>query len=198
MKIQLFISLSLIPLLLTTIPCPTFASVQRTVTVDRGAQDPAVSPDGSQIAVGILGKIWLVPIGGGQARQVTYGPSWDSHPAWSLDGQFLAYAHQRPGRTELVVHNLATGGSRTIYSTERTIGQIAYAPRGGEIFFLHDSNHEYKHMTAEYRFGHGAISPGGVIASHDILHCNAWRHFLKRHRITRSAAVRNFGFCVVG
>ena len=146
MKIQLFISLSLIPLLLITIPCPTFASVQRTDTVDRGAQDPAVSPDGSQIAVGIFGKIWLVPIGGGQARQVTYGPSWDSHPAWSPDGQFLAYAHQRPGRTELLVHNLATGGSITIYSTEQTIGQIAYAPRGGEIFFLHDRNQHEAHL----------------------------------------------------
>ncbi len=75
----------------------------------------------------------------------------------------------------------------------------ALLERLGSIdFFLHDSNHEYKHMTAEYRLGHGAISPGGVIASHDILHCNAWRHFLKRHRIARSAAVRNFGVCVVG
>ena len=77
MKIQLSVSLSLIPLLITTIPCPTFASVQRTVTVDRGAQDPAVSPDGSQIAVGILGKIWLVPIEGG--KRVGWGTT-DQRP----------------------------------------------------------------------------------------------------------------------
>src|SRR6185437_3492162 len=40
----------------------------RTVDVTDGAADPAVSPDGAQIALSILGKIWIVPAAGGDAR----------------------------------------------------------------------------------------------------------------------------------
>jgi len=64
--------------------------VQSQVTVDIGARDPAFSPDGSTIAVSILGKIWTLPAEGGTARQLTDGASWDTRPAWSPDGRFLA------------------------------------------------------------------------------------------------------------
>src|SRR5687768_18467329 len=40
----------------------------RSTTVEVGALDPAVSPDGSQIAVAILGRILPVPIEGGVAE----------------------------------------------------------------------------------------------------------------------------------
>lgn len=63
--------------------------------------------------------------------------------------------------------------------------------------FVHDSLHEYSHMMAEYELALGAVRSGGVIASHDVMHSNAWRHFLRRHRLERAAEIRNFGFCVV-
>src|SRR5215467_4107138 len=47
--------------------------IPRIVTVDHGARDPQISPDGSSIAVSILGKVWLLPSGGGEARQISYG-----------------------------------------------------------------------------------------------------------------------------
>ena len=116
----------------------TTGPATRTEVVDQGAQDPAVSPDRAQIALGILGKIWLVPIQGGPARQVSFGSSWDSHPAWSADGQCLAYAHQQPQRSELVVLNLATGGTRTLYSAETGVGAIAFHPTRPQILFISD------------------------------------------------------------
>src|SRR5947207_7757038 len=87
----------------------------RPVLVDHGAQDPAVSPDGTQLAVSILGKIWLLPTRGGDAQQLSDGFGWDTHPAWSPDGQFIAYAHQLPSGAELMVRNLATGTSMALY-----------------------------------------------------------------------------------
>jgi len=108
----------------------------RTIPVDHGTADPAVSPDGREIAAGVFGKVWLIPFSGGEARQVTDGLGWDSHPAWSPDGQFLAYAHQLPGGSDLVVLNLATGGSNILYHTANSLGQITYHPQGGEIFFI--------------------------------------------------------------
>ena len=109
----------------------------RVVTLDHGVKDPAISPDGAQIAVSILGKIWIVPRAGGDARQVSDGVSWDTNPAWSPDGRFLAYAYTLPGGSDLAVKNLLTGHTQLIYhSNEVVIQQIEFAPRTDTIFFL--------------------------------------------------------------
>jgi len=73
----------------------------RTVTVDRGAYDAAISPDGSTIALGVLGGIRLLSAAGGEARQLTSGHGWDHHPAWSADGEHLAYVHDAPAASEI-------------------------------------------------------------------------------------------------
>ena len=51
-------------------------------------------------------------------------------------------------------------------------------------------------MMAEYELALRHLKPGGILASHDVLHSNAWRHFLRRHGIERSAEIRNFGVCI--
>src|ERR1051325_5715122 len=131
MKIRVLISLiviaTLCPVSLASVKAP--AQKTRIVTVDHGAQDPTVSPDGAQIAVSIFGKIWVMFIAGGEARQITEGLGWDTHPARSPDGQFIAYSHQLPSGTDLVVRNLLTGTANTLYHTETSIGQISYHPK---------------------------------------------------------------------
>ena len=118
----------------------------RVDTVSDGAADPAVSPDGAQIALSILGKIWIVPAGGGEARQVSNGISWDTHPAWSPDGQFLVYAHEDGDGSDLVVTNLATGTSAGLYHTDKQIGQTAFTPKGDEIYFVAQSEQLDAHL----------------------------------------------------
>ncbi len=127
---------------------PCAAPSAATLTVERGAQDPAVSPDGTTVAVGILGKIWLVPVSGGEARQLTTGTGWHSHPAWSKDARFLAYAYQRPTGTELIERSLATGTERTLFITKHSIGQIAYHPTRPELWFVEDRDQMTAHLWA--------------------------------------------------
>ncbi|MGB6877391.1 MAG: hypothetical protein WBD87_15300 [Candidatus Acidiferrales bacterium] len=109
---------------------------ERILAVDHGAADPAVSPNGTRIAASILGKIWILPSAGGDARQVSAGISWDTHPAWSPDGQFLAYSHELPNGTDLAIQNLATGTSTIIYHTNQQIGAMQFSPNGDQIFFV--------------------------------------------------------------
>ncbi|HJQ23404.1 MAG TPA: amidohydrolase family protein [Blastocatellia bacterium] len=125
----------------------------RAVLVDHGAQDPAVSPDGAQLAVSILGKIWVLAARGGEAQQLSEGFGWDTHPAWSPDGRFIAYAHQLPSGTDLIVRNLTTGNSTAIYHSESEIGPVAYHPKGGEIFFIVERSQYDAHLFR--------IAPGG-------------------------------------
>jgi len=123
--------------LCATLPAVSQAQQRtRVVAVSDGAADPAVSPDGSEIALSILGKIWIVPANGGEARQVTNGISWDSHPAWSPDGQFLAFSHEGGDGNDLVMLNLATGTASAFYHTDDQILESEFAPKGDEIYFV--------------------------------------------------------------
>jgi hypothetical protein len=119
----------------------------REMVLDHGASDPQVSPDGSRIAVSILGKIWIVPSTGGEARQVSFGVSWDRHPAWSADGQMLAYAQHLPSGSDIVVQNLAPGTSTVIFHSANEIGQIAFNSAATEIFAVIERNQLEAHIV---------------------------------------------------
>ena len=51
---------------------------------------PAISPDGSTIAFSYRGDLWRVPVGGGQATQLTVHTAHDRMPVWSPDGSRIA------------------------------------------------------------------------------------------------------------
>ncbi|MDE2944018.1 MAG: amidohydrolase family protein [Gemmatimonadota bacterium] len=119
---------------------------QSHVTVDIGARDPAFSPDGSTIAVSILGKIWTLPAEGGTARQLTDGASWDTRPAWSPDGRFLAYAARSRQGADILVRNMATGGVRFLHGVPGSVGHMQFHPDGSQLFFVDDRSQYEAHV----------------------------------------------------
>lgn len=122
------------------------ATPARTVDVHDGAADPALSPDGTQVALGILGRIWLVPVAGGDAAELTRGTSWDGAPAWSPDGRFLAYAQALPTGTDIVVRDLATGTSAILHHIPGTVPALQYAPGGGSLYFVQQRGQYDAHL----------------------------------------------------
>ena len=66
--------------------------------------DPAISPDGRLAVVPVTTydvdknkgetDLWLVPTKSGKARQLTSGAAGDSSPAWSPDGELIAFVVQ--------------------------------------------------------------------------------------------------------
>jgi hypothetical protein len=131
------------------------SELYETITVDRGANAPAISADGKTIAFGLLGTIWLVPIQGGEARQISGGSAWDDNPAWSADGRAIAYAHNDPQSSQIMLHNLETGSARPVWGRHRSelgpdyvvyrpgtkflIGQMQFHPVTGDIIFVNYS-----------------------------------------------------------
>ena len=60
--------------------------------------------------------IWIKPVAGGEALQVTTDPASDIYAVWSPDGTQLAFASDRGGAT-----NVATpDGSQILFTQQRT------------------------------------------------------------------------------
>ena len=60
-----------------------------------------VSPDGTTLVLEILGDLYTLPIGGGEARRITEGLAFDSQPSFSPDGEWIAYLSDHDGGENL-------------------------------------------------------------------------------------------------
>ena len=89
-----------------------------------GQDDYAFSPDGQEIcytsnhdeveALSTNNDLFIVPVNGGAAKNITDNPASDSTPLYSPDGKYIAYRAQvRPGyesdRFRLMLYNRSTG-----------------------------------------------------------------------------------------
>src|SRR4051812_42965386 len=121
---------------------------------------PAWSPDGKEIAfVTHRGvdpdrdrnwDVWVIGVqAGAKERQVTTtpeadpDPEWDSAPAWSPDGKWIAFLHGGdPKKIEYAVHSLAiipaSGGDAKVLTEklDRNVVQPHWAPDGKSIFVI--------------------------------------------------------------
>lgn len=109
-------------------PAPTFSI--RGV----GAVQPRVSPEGKQVAFTYQGAIWRIPIDGGTMRRLTSGPGYAVEPAWSPDGQRIAYLHGRNwGNGPVKLMDAGTGKAIPIPQEEEILGS-------GPLYFTPDGN----------------------------------------------------------
>ena len=91
-----------------------------------------VHPGGAKLVFSLLGDLYLLPIGGGEATRITSGPAYDAQPRFSPDGTSIAFASDRGGIENLWTCDLDGGNARAI-STEKdaTVNGPAWS-RDGE------------------------------------------------------------------
>ena len=58
-----------------------------------GGIQPVLSPDGEWIALSYQGAICRIPSEGGPMTRLTRDEGWDIEPAWSPDGNRIAFIH---------------------------------------------------------------------------------------------------------
>src|SRR5262245_15774344 len=76
--------------------------------------EPAIAPDGSEIAFVSGGDIWTVPAAGGQARLLVSNAANDTRPVYSPDRSQLAFVSTRTGGGDIYVLTFATGDVRRL------------------------------------------------------------------------------------
>lgn len=95
----------------------------------------AISPDGTQIAFVYQGDIFVVPVAGGTARQLTTAASYESRPVWSNDGKTLAFVTDRNGGFD--IYTVPAAGGRLNRVTYHSTGEtpLAFSADDKMIYF---------------------------------------------------------------
>jgi imidazolonepropionase-like amidohydrolase/Tol biopolymer transport system component len=89
------------------------------------------SPDGKTIVFDLLGDIYLLPIGGGEAKLLRGGPAYETQPRFSPDGKLIAFTSDRDGLENLWVMDADGGNPRQITKErERQVNTPTWTPDG--------------------------------------------------------------------
>jgi len=130
-------------LVLATLVLPNTAAAQdddlRTIefeTTEVTAADVALSPDGEWLIFTMVGHLFRLPVEGGTAEQLTFGPYYDTDPEVSPDGRHAAFISDRDGSGgNVFVLNFRTREIRQI-THETWVARPTWRPDGKVIAYL--------------------------------------------------------------
>ena len=93
-----------------------------------------VSPDGKTVVFDLLGDIYVVPIEGGKAKQLTKGMAWDSQPTFSPDGKYIAFISDRDGNENVwIMKSDGTELRQLTKDKKHNFGSPEWSPDGSYI-----------------------------------------------------------------
>lgn len=136
--------------LILSISLFSFAQNQRPITFDdliamERIGDPQISPDGNTIAYVVTefdknrntsgSNIYLVPVEGGEARQLTTGVGANHSPRWSPDGSSIAFISTRHGSPQIYTISVTGGEAKKISNVSTGVNGLLWSPDGNHFAY---------------------------------------------------------------
>src|SRR5688572_29830316 len=106
--------------------------------------DLALSPDAQWIVFTLAGKLFRLPIKGGEAEQLTFGPYFDANPTFSPDGQLLAFDSDRDGSEGNIFLLDLSSKEVTQITRDEWADRPAWSPDGRSLIYLRLSGRDRK------------------------------------------------------
>ncbi len=124
-------------------------------------QFPSISPDGRQVAF-VRGKgdrfnVFVMPLEGGAARQLTFFDADCTSPAWSPDGTMLAFQSNEGGTSRVWIVPIEGGAPRPLSNSEMSVGRsgnVTWWP-GSRIAYQTAEHHNIKLLDPSQPDGPG-------------------------------------------
>jgi len=138
-----------IPILLACIPL--LASPVRAAESIRLVDQTALSPDGRTLVLAWRGDLWSVPSEGGAARRITFHDGSDGDPAFSPDGESIAFVSDRTGSRQ--IHVIPAGGGAPEQITTHTEGHglEGWFPDGESFLVRASRDHFWRRAQRFFR-----------------------------------------------
>ena len=93
-----------------------------------------VSPNGKEILIDILGDLYVVPISGGEAKNIMPGMAWENQAKYSPDGKQIVFISDRGGNDNIWVANADGSEPRAITKDkDYNFGSPSWLPDGDYI-----------------------------------------------------------------
>jgi dipeptidyl aminopeptidase/acylaminoacyl peptidase len=99
-----------------------------------GPVHPRLSPAGDRVVFSCQAALWVMPAAGGTMRRLTGGDGFDSEPAWSPDGQRIAYLNGREfGAGQVRLIRAEDGAPAAGPDGVQAAGKLAFHPDGRRL-----------------------------------------------------------------
>jgi Tol biopolymer transport system component len=103
--------------------------------------DFAMSPDGTRLAVDIVGDqgrdIWVRGLGRGTTTRFTFHPGDDIQPLWTPDGRHIVFSSSRSGEMDLYIKNSAGTGEEQLLFADKSEKHASDISRDGRWLVYH-------------------------------------------------------------
>jgi Tol biopolymer transport system component/DNA-binding winged helix-turn-helix (wHTH) protein len=173
--------------------------------------DPAISPDGKWVAFAWDGgsgdnfDIYVQSIDGSSPMQLTKDAAPDHAPAWSPDGQRIAFVRVLEGKREIVVLPVLGGSERVLFEAAQELGAwmwwggsygLSWTPDGKHLVFGDQSGPASNSAIYLYSFEDGerrqlTHPPANLGDSHPVVSPNGRYLAFVRVNQDPSAVLRN-------
>ena len=179
---------------------------ERRFTIDdllkvRRVGDPQVSPKGDLVAFTITDmdvaanrgttQIYLVPIDGGEVRQLTNDEHSSASPRWSPDGDKLAFISARDGDDQIWTIDVSSGALKKVTTISSGAGDPVWSPDGKWLAFVSDVYPECRDDVCNKRRADEVAQNKVKAHVADRLlyrHWKAWKNGMRTHVFVVSSA----------
>lgn len=108
------------------------------ITITRGASLSVDASKDGRLAIDLRGDIWIVPGGGGDARQLTQNLKSVQRPRWSPNGEQLVYQAIVDGQQGIWLYEFSTGDMQKLSTNSSLVLHPAWHPDGERILYSSD------------------------------------------------------------
>lgn len=125
--------------------------------------EPAISPDGRELAFVSGGDIWTTPVTGGEARLLVAHADNESRPLYSPDGKYMAFGSTRSGNGDIYLLTLETGYLRRLTYDDGAESLTAWS-RDSKMLYFQSTSRDIAGMNDIYRVAITGGTPMPVTA----------------------------------